>query len=218
MNKSKVEKIVYLVRHGQSEANISPVFQPPESPLTETGKKQAKRIAERMSKLDFGILISSPLVRAKETSGAIASATGKKPEYSDLFVERIKPTSVSGKPHSDEEASNLWDEWERSLYTPDLRVEDGENFDDLIARADKALNFLKSKKEREIVVVTHGFFLRAVIARVVMSGSLTPEGFKSFLAHIYTENTGLSVLTYGETSNGAAWRLWIYNDHAHLAD
>lgn len=218
MDKSKVEKIVYFVRHGQSEGNISPVFQPLESPLTEDGKKQAERIAERISKLNFEILISSPLARAKETAEKISMKTGKGPEFSDLFVERTKPTRVAGKSYEDEEASKLWDEWEKSLYTAGLRAEDGENFDDLIARADNALSFLKNKTEKEIVVVTHGFFLRTMIARVVMGESLTSMAFKNFQARVSMENTGLSVLTYGKTFEGPAWRLWIYNDHAHLAD
>lgn len=218
MDKSKVEKIVYFVRHGQSEGNISPVFQPLESPLTDTGRKQAELIAERVSKLNFEILISSPLARAKETAEKIAIKTGKEPELSDLFRERTKPTRVAGKSRDDEEASNLWDEWVKSLYTSGLRAEDGENFDDLIIRADKALDFLKNKTEKKIVVVTHGFFLRTMIARVVMGESLTSVAFKSFQARVSMENTGLSVLTYGKTFEGPAWCLWIYNDHAHLAD
>jgi hypothetical protein len=33
------------------------------------------------------------------------------------------------------------------------------------------------------------------------------------------ENTGLTVLRYqGGFEEGPCWRLWIYNDHAHLAD
>lgn len=218
MDQAKTDKIVYFVRHGQSEGNISPVFQPLESPLTETGRKQAKRIAERISKLNFETLISSPLARARETAETLASITGKKPEYSDLFVERTKPTRVAGKSYNDEEASKLWDDWEKSLYTPGLRAEDGENFDDLIARADKALDFLKNRAEKEIAVVTHGFFLRTMIARVILGDSLGPEAFRNFHARVSMENTGLSVLKYGKTHEGPVWRLWIYNDHAHLAD
>lgn len=218
MDKVKIEKTIYFVRHGQSEGNISPIFQPLESPLTEMGRTQAKRIAERISKLNFETLISSPLSRAKETAETIAGLLGKRPEYSDLFVERTKPTRVAGKSYNDEEASKLWDEWEKSLYTPGLRAEDGENFDDLIARADKALDFLKNRTEKEIAVVTHGFFLRTMIVRAIFGDSLTPEAFRNFHTRVFIENTGLSVLKYGKTHEGTMWYLWVYNDHAHLAD
>jgi len=214
--KETIEKIVYFVRHGESVANITPVYQPLGSPLSDKGRQQAKLIAERIAKLSFEALVVSPLFRAKETAEAITKLTGKKPEYSDLFVERTKPTRIIGKSHSDNEAVQLWKKWQNSLFIPGLRVEDGENFDDLIIRADKALDFLKNKVENSIVVVTHGFFLRTIIARVILGDSLTPEAFKNFHMRVGTENTGLSVLKYGKTWETTSWLLWIFNDHAHL--
>ncbi len=223
MNESH-EKIVYFVRHGQSEGNISPVFQASDSSLTELGRKQAKEIASRIAKLSFEALVSSPLTRAKETTEIIAKVTGKEPKYSDLFAECGKPTSVVGKPYADEKACALWKVWKKSLYAHGLRVEDGENYDDLIGRADKALDSLKNQKG-DVVVVTHGFFLRTIVARAILGGALTPATFKNFQTHLQMENTGLTVLKYeynenrySEDGERFAWRLWIYNDHAHLAD
>src|SRR3989338_8930696 len=77
-SKSKIEKIVYFVRHGQSADNVAPVFQSPDSPLNEKGQQQAESIAQRVSKLSFDALIASPFERAKQTAEAIAKATGKK--------------------------------------------------------------------------------------------------------------------------------------------
>lgn len=211
------EKIVYFVRHGQSADNISPVFQSPDSPLTARGVEQAASIAERVSKLSFETLIVSPFRRAKDTAELIAKATGKKPEFSKLFVERIKPTSVNGKPYDDEKASAAWKEWEKSLYTSGMRVEDGENFDDLVARADKALAFLTARSEQSLVIVTHGFFLRTIVARVLLGDLLSDKAFKRFQKSAAMENTGLTVLRYQSGfEENPRWRLWIYNDHAHL--
>lgn len=105
---SPTDKIVYFVRHGQSEANALPIFQGPDSPLDEIGKQQAAIIAERVSRVPFEALISSSFPRAKETAQAIGKMTGKQPEYSDLFVERIKPSSINGKPYADEHANLVW--------------------------------------------------------------------------------------------------------------
>jgi broad specificity phosphatase PhoE len=69
MAKSKIKKTIYFVRHGQSEHNVSPVFQSPDSTLSEIGKKQAEAIAKRLSKLQFETLITSTFDRAKETAG-----------------------------------------------------------------------------------------------------------------------------------------------------
>jgi ribonuclease H / adenosylcobalamin/alpha-ribazole phosphatase len=213
----QIEKVVYFVRHGQSNDNAAPVFQSPESPLSDKGREQARSIAERVSKISFEALIASPFERAKETAEVIAKTTGRELEYSDLFVERMKPASINGKSHEDREADALWREWRKSLYTPGMRVADGENFDDIISRADRALAFLKDRAEKSMVVVTHGYFLRTMIARVLLGELLSAEALRRFQHMSSMENTGLTVLRYhGTSEEDSSWRLWVYNDHAHL--
>lgn len=213
----KIEKTVFFVRHGQSVANVSAVFQGPDLPLSETGHKQARCIAERIARLGCAALIASPFTRARQTAEVIAAETGLQQEYSDLFVERIKPSVINGKSYRDEEASAIWREWERSLYSPALRVADGENFADLISRADAALDFLKERGEASLAVVTHGFFLRTIVARTLLGDKLSAEVFKRFQWMASMENTGLTVLRHhGAFEQEPGWRLWIYNDHAHL--
>lgn len=216
----EVEKTVYFVRHGQSEDNAAPVFQSTDSPLSDKGKHQSAIIAKRVSQLTFEVLIASPFARSKQTAEIITKATGKYAEYSELFVERAKPTSIIGKPYADENANRLWREWEKSFHTPGLRAEDSENFDDIIVRADQALAFLKSRSEKSIVVVTHGFFLRTIVARVLLGDALSGEAFRNCIqATSDLQNTSLTVLQYRrDFEEEARWRLWIYNDHAHLAD
>jgi broad specificity phosphatase PhoE len=215
----EVQKTVYFVRHGQSKDNIAPVFQSDDSSLSEHGLTQAERIAERVSHLAFDALISSPLQRARETAEAIERRTTIKPEYSVLFRERKNPTSIQGKAFADEAASSLWEASNETLYTSGLRVEDGENYDDLIARADEALAFLSQRTEKTLVVVTHGFFLRALVIRVLLRDMLTDVVFRNMRHFMIMENTGLTILKYQNgPESDFAWRLWIYNDHAHLAD
>jgi broad specificity phosphatase PhoE len=217
MAKSTIEKTVYFVRHGQSEANASGNFQFPETPLTEKGREQAGRVAERVARLEFETLISSPYVRAQQTAQAITNVTNKPAELSDLFVERVKPSSIDGKTIQDENAVALYKQWEDHLYIRGERVEDGENYDDIVARAEKALRFLEAKEENNIVVVTHGFFLRVIILCAVFGDTLTPENFKHIQHRMVTKNSGLTVLNYVRSPEGVGyWRLWVYNDHSHL--
>ena len=213
-------KTVYFVRHGESADNISPVFQSPDSPLSDRGRKQAEMIAARARTIAFEAFITSPYRRAAETAEAIAKATGKRPEESALFVERMKPARVNGSPHTDEEAARLWREWNETLYTPGVRVADGENFDDIMARAEKAMAFLEERPERSVLVVTHGYFLRALTARILLGDLLSGEALRRFQKMSETENAGLTVLRYREKKSGEGprWNVWIYNDHAHLAE
>jgi broad specificity phosphatase PhoE len=214
----EIKKTVYFIRHGESEANISPVYQGPSSPLSQTGLDQAERVAVRVSKLDFEALISSPLSRTKQTSAEITKLTNKIPEYSELFVERIKPSKLFDMPHDAPGLKELSREWKKSIFDPSMRVEDGENYSDLINRSDKALEFLQKRDETNIVVVTHGYFLRTIIARVLLGDTISGENFKNFQSSIVMQNTGISVLQYSKFKDEKdfKWRLWVYNDHSHL--
>lgn len=216
---SKQKKTVYFVRHGQSVDNESPVFQTVDSPLSEKGIAQAKSIAERLSTIEFGTLISSPVQRAKETADYISEKTKKEIVFSDLFVERIKPDEIAGKPWTDEEASKVWRAWEKTLYTPGLRVSNGENYDDTLKRVDQALKFLESRPESTLAVVTHGYFLRAIVIRILLGDNLTGPIMKRFQERASIENTAITVLNFKDAfEEDFAWRLWTLNDHSHFAE
>lgn len=205
---SKLEKTVYFVRHGQSVDNASPVFQSVASPLSEKGMEQAKAIAERLSTISFETLIASPVQRAKETAGIIVEKTNKDIVFSDLFVERIKPDEIDGKPWTDEEANKIWRAWEKSLYAPGKHVSNGENYDETITRVDKALAFLENRSESTLAIVTHGYFLRAIVARVLLGDNITGPIMKRFQERAFIENTAITVLKYKDAfEEDFAWRL-----------
>jgi broad specificity phosphatase PhoE len=107
------------------------------------------------------------------------------------------------------------------------RVEDGENFDDLKSRALAALDFLERRPEENILVVTHGFFLRVLAASVLFGGNLTGEFLRAFALGMLTKNTGLFVFENNPEvarssgqfyTTASRWRIMVWNDHAHLAE
>lgn len=214
------EKIVYFVRHGQSIDNVAPVYQHKDSPLSPIGEKQADEVALRVSELEFDCLISSPQPRAMQTANAITKATGKAAEYNDLFIERKKPKRINGASVTDEEATKIYIEWNKSLYLSGMKAEDGENFDEITARAERALRYLSDRKEQKIMVVSHGYFIRTILAKVILNNKLTGEIHEQFQKAGIMENTGLTAIKYGTDRDKKEfhWRLWIYNDHSHLSD
>lgn len=218
MTKSKY-KTVYLVRHGQSEANVSPVYQSPESPLSAAGLRQADVIAQRLTHVEFQALLASPYPRAHQTADAIAKATGVPIELNDVFTERRKPNGIDGKPHTDQEAGKQYTQWVNSLHGNGDKVGSGESFDDIVARADAALKLFTERPEQGIVVATHGYFLRVIVARVLIGDALTPQILKRFQERSDVQNTGITVLRYHDTfEEDHQWRLWTLNDHSHFAD
>ena len=211
----KPTKTIYLVRHGESEGNVGTVYQDIDSPLTERGHEQARFIADRLARLPFDALISSPVLRAKQTAEAITAATGIEPEYSSLFAERIKPTGLAGLDHADPRATALLSEWEESLFTPGMRVPGGDNFDDLSERTSAALAYLSEHESKTIVVVSHGFFLRTLFARIILGKTYRGDTARAVVSSMTMNNTGLSAIRlYPDREN--PWQLWIVNDHAHL--
>lgn len=217
---SSIEKIIYLVRHGESEENAAPVFQSPSAKLSAKGQQQAEFIAQRILSIPFDVLISSPLQRTRQTAEAISKATGRPVEFSELFVESIRPTSVHSKPYTDKQASEVWQKWCVSLANEGSeRAEDGETYEDVTRRADKALDYLLKRPEKTIIVVTHGHFLKTIIAKVILGETFTPDGLKNIERKMRTDNTGISVLAYeSDYEKDPSWRLWVYNDHAHLGE
>lgn len=216
-------KTVYLVRHGESESNArtNTTYRGLESQLTEKGRAQALAIAERAARIPFDVLISSPWVRARDTAEAISQKTGKPVEYSELFTETRAPLSFIGTELVDVAFRARLRAWNDSLFSDVEKVEEGENFTDLKARAKSALAFLDARNESSILIATHGLFLRAFVLYVLFGEDLTPKLFKQFTGASKTDNTGITILTndampQSEVDESVRWRLRVFNDHAHL--
>src|SRR6476659_3838971 len=91
---SSSDKPVYnfvFLRHGESIGNAESRWQgQSDYALTERGRKQAQALANRWKSegAKFDAIISSPLVRAKETAEIIASALDVTVEFDPILLER----------------------------------------------------------------------------------------------------------------------------------
>jgi broad specificity phosphatase PhoE len=82
-----VSRYVYLVRHGEQ---VDAEFGLPEGPLSDRGREQAERIADRLSPITFDSAVTSPLQRAIETAEVITSRLGIAPaEPSALLMDCV---------------------------------------------------------------------------------------------------------------------------------
>lgn len=210
-------KTIYLVRHGESDINVSDMFvDPVSSPLTELGREQSRRLAARAANITFDTLLASPIARTKETAEMIAATTGHAIEYHDVFRERSLPMSVVGFPKSDPVARAKSDAAIRSSEGYGEKIEDTETFAELCARADAALALLESREEKNILVVGHGYFTRILIGRMLFGAHMTPEQFAPLIWGLRTRNTGISVMRHDPTDKHCPWWMLVWNDHAHL--
>ncbi|MHB1086576.1 MAG: histidine phosphatase family protein [Minisyncoccota bacterium] len=210
-------KTIYLVRHGESEINVSDMYvNTLTSPLTELGREQARLLADRAARIQFDVLLSSPIARAKETAETIATVTRHSIEYFDVFRERALPASITGRPKSDPEAKAMADAAVHASEHGTTKVEDAETFYELKERAGRAIQLLEERPEKNILVVGHGFFTRVLIARMLFGEDLTVKEFAPFVWGMRTKNTGISVLRYDPSDKHRPWWMLVWNDHAHL--
>lgn len=218
-------KTIYFVRHGEAENNLvrekaddASIYFGANASLTDAGREQSKRIAERASHLPIQVIISSPFRRTKETAAIIVAKTGTALEYSDFFVERKNPSRLLGMRWLDTEVQNVQRAWEKAFYT-DKQVEDGETFSEILQRAKAARSYLEKRPESHILVVTHGFFLRMFIGDFIFGDLFIPSLVEPLDHGMTTRNTGLTVVKYDpnpKNEKHRTWHLSIWNDHAHL--
>jgi len=200
-------KKVYFVRHGLTQFNTESRVQDGNDALSEKGLEQAKDIADRLTRVPFDLLLSSDMLRAKQTAEKIAERTGHTPSFSPLFAEAKYPTSFVGLSYKEDAIQKYLAERDR-----EGRYEDEETPAMLHARAKEALTDLAARDEESIAVVTHGRFLRHIILAVLLGDTATWEQEEYFINHLTASNTGITVLEYNE----GTWRMITWNDHAHL--
>jgi probable phosphoglycerate mutase len=216
-----MKKTIYFVRHGESEANVAEHHGSPTTPLTQKGIEQAKFIAERVSKLPIECVISSTMTRAQQTAQEIAQKIGKEVESSELFIEATGPTSTLNAPYTDPAAIEAFGLMRENYGKPGWRLEDAEVYEDHTTRAKTALEFLSSRPENNILVVSHGIFLRILTAHVIFWPQPTAHECQKMSHGLETQNTGLTVFHFGPKNFDGVqlsnpWRVYVWNDHAHL--
>jgi len=144
---------IYLVRHGQVPHNASHQYNTKDEDLTDIGIKQALELKEKIKNIDFDMVISSPLVRAKHTAELITENSDK-----ILFDDRIRERScgsLSGQPL---EVTNREEYWN---YYTDIQYGTSENIQEFFKRVYSFLDELKTKDYQKVLIVGHSGISKA---------------------------------------------------------
>ena len=209
-------KLIYFVRHGETELNAKNIRQGPEGSLTEKGREQALATAKRFPK-ESGrpqVIISSPYQRTKETAEIIARELEmKKIIYSDLLVERKNPSEIVGQWGGDANVKHIVDQIDKSYHADDLRFSDEENFTDLKERARKLLDYIIDRPEGRIIMVTHGIFLKMVVSFMLYGDKLTATEYNKLSYFNPINNAGMAICSYTtHWFRRNEWKLLVWND------
>jgi broad specificity phosphatase PhoE len=144
-----------LVRHGESEGNVTRIFTttPVTLALTELGRKQAREAAAVIESISNPrIVIASPYVRARDTGAIIAEVLNLPFEIREGLHER-ETGEFAGKPYESILEAEGYDPSQPWTWVPP----GGESYEHVRARVGPILDELAARfSEDDVVVVSHG--------------------------------------------------------------
>src|SRR5690625_6637279 len=135
-----MSKRIYIIRHCEAES------QSPEAKLTEEGLIQANILADFLSNIPIGRVISSPFLRAKQTIRPFAGNRNLKIEEDHRLSERL----LSSKPLPD------WlDKLETTFNDMDVKYEGGESSNEAMSRIVNVVEDISASHIKNTIIVTH---------------------------------------------------------------
>lgn len=157
---------IWLVRHGETEWNREHRFMGQRDiPLNAEGLRQAAELAAGLKGQRFDALVSSDLLRARQTAEALAAALGL-PLRLDARLREVQLGAWQGEVHAEIQARFPAQWAERYASPPDFRPPGGETIAEMAARACAAVDELAAAYPRgRVLLVSHGILLAALICR-----------------------------------------------------
>lgn len=196
-----------FVRHGQTAWNAAGRWQGhTDIPLNETGRRQAKALASRLSTWPVKAIYSSDLLRAAQTASILGITTGLEPIVDAAWRER-NGGIFEGK--TADELRDTQPEALRRFLAGETEPLGGESNIELSRRVRLAFEAVADRHNGEMsAVVSHGGSLSALISHLL---GFPPEKRAPISLR---GNTGLTIIEIDDSRP----RLTLLNDTCHLAD
>jgi broad specificity phosphatase PhoE len=150
--------ILYLLRHGESQANVDRIFAAKRinPPLTDKGIQQANAQAEALKQFSLSAIYASPLLRTQHTAEIVNKYHGLEIITSKDLYE-IDVGALDGE---DQKNPDYWDiytdvmqKWSFNLL--DVSFPDGESMIDVQGRLSSFIESIKDNADKSILIVGH---------------------------------------------------------------
>ncbi|MDE5630416.1 MAG: histidine phosphatase family protein [Bacilli bacterium] len=145
---------VYIVRHGEVSSNAKGIYNLVDDKLNEKGIEQANILREKVREINYDVIISSPLIRAEETS-KIINVHDKEILYDDRLSER-DAGSFKGR------SLDLTDRYEYWNYNTEVQQGDEELIKNFFKRVWEFLDELKRKDYESVIISCHSGVSKAI--------------------------------------------------------
>lgn len=145
---------VYIIRHGEVSSNAKGIYNLVDDKLNEKGIEQANILREKIMEIDYDVIISSPLIRARETS-EIINAQGKV----IIYDERLAVRDAGFFKGKSLDLTNRYEYWN---YNTELHQADEELIRDFFKRVWEFLDELKEEDYGSVIISCHSGVSKAI--------------------------------------------------------
>jgi probable phosphoglycerate mutase len=166
---------IRLARHGETDDNVPPLrFQGwTDTPLNDTGRRQARELAEKVAGDGIASLWASDLSRARETAEIVGERIGMTPALDQRLREGARGRWEGSLMQDIERAEpELYAAWRRG--GAQFRFPEGESLLEQQLRVTEALSEIHAAGPLPALVVCHGGSIR------VMLCAADPRGLDAF--------------------------------------
>jgi broad specificity phosphatase PhoE len=192
---------VWLIRHGESEANAGlPTESPVKTPLTVLGHQQAEQVALAFPQAP-NLIVTSPYWRTQQTAAPTRARFPNLPhqqwpvqEFTYLAPDRYAGSTIEHRrPHSD----RYWQQND-PLFVDGIGAE---SFADLIERAQAAKAQIQELEAEFTAIFSHGRFICALLWVVLSQlaadteiGAKQMQQFQNFINAVSVPNGSIAKL------------------------
>lgn len=155
---------LYLVRHGETEANLSGVYSGiTDLPLNTNGISQAVSLSAALSSIEFGLVVTSGLIRTQQTAAYLVSTERLECRTMAEFNE-INFGRWEGKHYRDIALNDAAAYAEWAADWQNVAPPDGESFEQFFQRVQRAfLLWLNQNQQQSVLLVGHQGTLRCIL-------------------------------------------------------
>jgi broad specificity phosphatase PhoE len=182
-----------LIRHGETLGNRHRRYQTYDTPLSDVGRAQAERLAQRLAaEPPLRALYSSDLERTRETAAIVARRLGLTPELTPALRE-LDVGDWKGQTYEEIETHSPGglQTWRERSGTAALPGPQGESAEDVARRAGGFVERVIERHAGErVALVSHGLTLRVLLA--YLEGRDCVEGLRD--TSLTVGNTSVSIV------------------------
>jgi probable phosphoglycerate mutase len=168
---------IFLIRHGQTTGDIEDRYGGDyDDHLSEEGKKQAQKLAQKLVGKGIQIIYHSPLRRAKETAKYLEKSLNVPALKVQNLRERNHYGILTGMVKADAKKKHAR-EVEELGKGHHHNVKGSEKYADFHARVTKAFgNIVENTKYSTVAIITHGGVIRFIVREILKKGELESLG------------------------------------------